>query len=75
MLKKNVHIYLITMRKKKKLPREKNEFYVHITMIAEIRLAALLARATLLVLYSLETEQSTLNLASLPLNLKLEVLF
>ena len=37
------------MRKKKKLPREKNEFYVHITMIAEIRLAALLARATLLV--------------------------
>ena len=35
--------------KKKKLPREKNEFYVHITMIAEIRLAALLARATLLV--------------------------
>ena len=46
--KKNVHIYLITMREKKKLPREKNEFYVHITMIAEIRLAALLARATLL---------------------------
>jgi len=32
--------------KKKKLSREKNEFYVHITMIAEIRLAALLARAT-----------------------------
>ena len=39
------------MRKKKKLPREKNEFYVHITMIAEIRLAALLAQATLLVDY------------------------
>ena len=38
--------------KKKKLPREKNEFYVYITMIAEIRLAALLARATLLVKYS-----------------------
>ena len=37
------------MRKKKILPREKNEFYVHITMIAKIRLAALLARATLLV--------------------------
>ena len=44
--------------KKKKLPREKNEFYVHINMIAEIRLAALLARATLLVilLFDQQTE-------------------
>ena len=47
-LKKCTHIPC-HYEKKKKLPREKNEFYVHITMIAEIRLAALLARATLLV--------------------------
>ena len=37
------------MRKKRNYLEKKNEFYVHITMIAEIRLAALLARATLLV--------------------------
>ena len=47
-LKKCTHIPR-HYEKKKKLPREKNEFYVHITMIAEIRLTALLARATLLV--------------------------
>ena len=50
MLKKCTHIPH-HYEKKKKLPREKNEFYVHITMIAEIRLAALLAQATLLVYY------------------------
>ena len=49
-LKKCTHIPHHYEEKKKKLPREKNEFYVHITMIAEIRLAALLARATLLVI-------------------------
>jgi len=49
-LKKCTHIPHHYEKKSKKLPREKNEFYVHITMIAEIRLAALLARATLLVL-------------------------
>jgi len=36
--------------KKRNYLEKKNEFYVHITMIAEIRLAALLARATLLVI-------------------------
>ena len=51
---KNVHIYLITMRKKRNYLEKKNEFYVHITMIAEIRLAALLARATLLVYIELK---------------------
>jgi len=52
---KKMYTYTSSLWEKKKLPREKNEFYVHITMIAEIRLVALLARATLLVPYILQS--------------------
>jgi len=48
-LKKCTHIPHHYEKKKRNYLEKKNEFYVHITMIAEIRLAALLARATLLV--------------------------